>query len=118
MNACFLANLVNRDFNRIGDRINFFTNTTACILAKVRCGALNPINGQLQQQLNTITNPGVTNNAGTAGYFHYNALQIAPNGDIKVVAFPPAFVVGDYFCTNSANLEQSNFDNSTCIFNI
>lgn len=87
-------------------------------MAKVRCGNMNPITGELQQQYNSINPPELTNNAGTAGYYYYNALQIAPNGDLKVVAFPPSFVVGDRFCTATANLEQSNYDNSTCIFRI
>lgn len=116
MNACFLGNLVNRDFNRVNDRINFFTNTTACILARTRCNAYNPITGELQQQLSQVYPVGLTNNVGTGGYYSHNSLQISPNGDIKIVAFPASVIVGDLFCSNSATLEQSTYDGQTCIF--
>lgn len=115
VNACFVASMVNRDFTRILDRLNFYSNTTACILAKARCNPMNPITGELQQQLTQIYPIGLTNGVGTAGFYNHNALQIAPNGDIKIIAFPSSIITGDYFCSTSATLEQSLYDGITCI---
>lgn len=116
VNACFLASMVNRDFTRILDRLNFFSNTTACILAKSRCDIANPITGELQQQLGQIYPIGLTNGVGTAGFYNHNALQIAPNGDVKIIAFPSSIVTGDYFCSGGATtLEQSLYDGITCL---
>lgn len=116
VNACFLASMVNRDFTRILDRLNFFSNTTACILAKSRCNIANPITGELQQQLGQIYPIGLTNGVGTVGYYNHNALQIAPNGDVKIIAFPSSIVTGDYFCSGGATtLEQSLYDGITCL---
>lgn len=107
--------MVNRDFTRILDRLNFYSNATACILAKSRCGTANPITGELQQQLTQVYPIGLTNGAGTAGFYNHNALQIAPNGDIKIVAFPSSIITGDFFCSSDATLEQSLYDGVTCI---
>lgn len=115
LNACFLVNLVGRDFNRINDRVTFYTNTTACILARTRCSAYNPITGELQQQLTQVYPLGLTNNAGTGGYYNHNSLQITPGGDIKIVAFPVSVVVGDFFCSSTHSLEQSTYDGQTCV---
>lgn len=114
VNACFVASMVNRDFTRILDRLNFYSNTTACILAKTRCEIQHPITGQLQQQLTQVQPIGLTNGAGTAGFYNHNALQIALNGDIKIVSFPSSVITGDYFCT-LPTWEQSVYDGITCI---
>lgn len=81
----------------------------------MRCSRLNPITGELQQQISETYPIGLTNSVGTAGYFDFNALQIAPNGDLKVIAFPPSYVNGDFFCTKTVTFEQSTYDNSTCM---
>lgn len=108
--------MVNRDFNRFNDRISFYTNTTACLLARTRCSAYNPITGELQQQLSQPYPIGLTNNVGTGGYYNHNSLQVSPNGDLKIVAFPVSVVVGDLFCSTTNSLEQSTYDGQTCVF--
>lgn len=114
INSCFLTNLVNRDFNRVPDRITFFTNTTACILARTRCNDINPITGDFQRQVGSPKYPpGVSNGVGTAGYYHYNALQIGTNGDLKIIAFPPTIITGNHFCSHNISLAQSPFG-QTC----
>lgn len=107
---------MNRDFNRMADRIAFFTNTTACILARARCSDINPITGDLQRQKTSLYPPGITNSVGTAGYFHHNALQIARNGDIKIVAFPSTTVLGNTFCSLNISLDQSPYNSQTCVY--
>lgn len=118
INTCFLANLVARDFNVFAHRINFYTNITACILARTRCSDVNPITGDLQRQQGSLFPPGITNGAGTGGYFFYNALQIARNGDMKILSFPPQIVTGNVFCSNysSISLQQSPYDSRTCLY--
>lgn len=105
---------MNRDFNRLIDRINFYTNTTACILAKTRCADINPITADIQRQKGSFYPVGITNAVGTAGYYHYNAVQISRNGDLKIIGLPSAWVLGNTFCTYNISLEQSNYDSSTC----
>lgn len=106
-------NLVNRDFNRLQDRISFYTNTTACILAKTRCSEINPITADIQRQQGSFYPPGITNAVGTAGFFHYNAMQIGRNGDIKIIGLPSAWVLGNSFCNHNISLDQSPYGN-TC----
>lgn len=116
INLCFIANLVNRDFNRIPDRITFYTNTTACILARTRCSLINPITADVQRQKSVIPPIGITNAVGTAGYYHYNALQIARNGEIKIIGLPSAWVLGNTFCTHNISLDQSPYNAQVCPF--
>lgn len=114
INSCFLANLVNRDFNVPINRISFFTNTTACILARTRCSPINPITGDIQRQNNSLRPSGITNSVGTAGYYHHNALQISRSGNIKIVALPTTNVIGDSFCSLDFSLEQSSYNIPMC----
>lgn len=114
INTCFLANLINRDFNVVSNRIGFYTNTTACILARTRCGIVNPITGDIQRQNYSIQPDGITNSVGSAGYFNHNALQVSRNGDIKIVAFPTANVVGNALCSSDQSLDQSPYNLATC----
>lgn len=107
INGCFVQNLVNRDFNRIPDRVSFYTNTTACILAKTRCSDINPITGDIQRQRGSIYPPGITNSVGTAGYYHHNAIQIGPNGDMKIIGLPSVWVLSNTFCATKVSLEQT-----------
>lgn len=107
---------MNRDFNRIIDRISFYTNTTACILARTLCSDINPITGDFQLQKTSIHPVGITNSVGTAGYYHHNALQISRNGDIKIIAFPSTLVLGNAFCSRSISLNQSTYSRETCGF--
>lgn len=113
INSCFTANLVNRDFNRVDDRINFYSNTTACILARTRCSTINPITADIQRQKGSIYPIGITNSVGTAGYYHYNAIQIGRNGDIKIIGLPSSWVLGNSFCNQNISLDQSSYGN-TC----
>lgn len=105
---------MNRDFNRVIDRVSFYTNTTACILARTRCNEINPITGDIQRQKGSIYPVGITNAVGTAGYYHYNALQIGQNGDIKIIGLPSTWVLGNTFCNNKISLEQSPYDRNVC----
>lgn len=114
INTCFLANLINRDFNVVSNRIGFYTNTTACILARTRCSIVNPITGDIQRQNYSIQPDGITNSVGSAGYFNHNALQVSRNGDIKIVAFPTANVVSNALCSSDQSLDQSPYNLPTC----
>lgn len=106
--------MVNRNFNSVPDRVHFYTNTTACILARARCNEVNPITADFQRQKGTIYPIGITNAVGTAGYYHFNALQIARNGDIRIVGLPSAWVLGNTFCSRNISLDQSPYDQQTC----
>lgn len=104
IDACFLTNLVGRDFTRQAERLTFYTNATSCILSRARCSAYNPITGELQV---------VTTASGRLA--RYNALQISPAGDIRLVAFGGATAVAEYFCSATRQtLEQASFDNADC----
>lgn len=107
---------MNRDFNRLFDRVNFYTNTTACILAKARCSDINPITGDIQRQKGSIYPPGITNSVGTAGYYHHNAVQIGLNGDIKIIGLPSVWVLSNSFCSSQITLEQSPYNQQTCLY--
>lgn len=95
--------------------IYWFLYRKACVLARARCSAFNPITGELQQQLPAVYSVGQTNNVGTAGYFSSNALQISPLGDIRIIAFPGNIGVGNLFCSSNSNLDQSTYDSQTCL---
>lgn len=105
---------MNRNFNLVPDRIHFYTNTTACILAKTRCSEVNPITADFQRQTGSIHPIGVTNAAGTAGFYHYNALQISYNGDIRIIGLPSAWVLGNTFCSRNISLSQAPYDQQIC----
>lgn len=86
------------------DRVSFYTNTTSCILSRSRCNSYNPITGELQRVIPQRV----------ATQFMYNALQITPTGDIRIVTFPGTVGVAEFFCSTRATLEQNSFDNADC----
>lgn len=88
------------------------TNVTSCILSRARCSAYNPITGELQTvvpQRNAVSAYGAV-----ASVSSFNALQITPAGDIRVVRFSGTVGVADYFCSTRATLEQDSFDGADC----
>lgn len=85
------------------DREYFYTNTTSCILAMARCNKYNPITGEYQipQPMNSPK-------------YLYNALQVSPTGDLRIITFPGTTGVAEYFCSNKATLDQATFGNAVC----
>lgn len=112
------------------DRIYFYTNITSCILAKTRCAQYNPISGELQNQF--IGGPlpagaAVVNKLNAAASWvgahpplaanplYFNSLQIAENGDIRIITFPTASTsVTDLFCSRFPNFQQAGFGSYNC----
>ncbi|XP_055690388.1 uncharacterized protein LOC129793907 [Lutzomyia longipalpis] len=78
-------------------RIALLGNATGCILARARCSQFNPITGVYQ---------GTTLSATT--------LQIAPNGDLRVVAFPPNLPTVELFCSSRNTLDQAVYQGAIC----
>lgn len=108
VSSCFNENYPNFNLTNgvIANRIFFITNVTSCILAKSRCSLYHPISGEYQPQQQP--QPGLA-------ISYYNSLQIAPNGDIKLVTFPYSTKTAELFCSNSLNgLEQAVYRNFVC----
>lgn len=107
INSCFMENYQNFNLTNgvVSNRIFFITNVTSCILARSRCSLYHPISGEYQAPQQP--------QPGLATYF--NTLQIAPNGDIKLVTFPYTTKVAELFCSNSLiGLEQASYRNFIC----
>ncbi|XP_063975841.1 uncharacterized protein LOC135161842 isoform X1 [Diachasmimorpha longicaudata] len=80
-----------------------FVNTTACILAKTRCGGLNPITGSEQEHLNfsKLSIPSI------------NAILINSNYDMNIVQLP--FVQGAIDdCAKYRNIQQASWPSVQC----
>lgn len=108
VNFCFMENYPNFNLTNgvVSNRIFFITNVTACILAKSRCSLYHPLSGEYQPQQQP--QPGLA-------VSYYNSMQIAPNGDIKLVTFPYTTKVAELFCSNSMyGLEQAVYRNFMC----
>lgn len=103
IDSCFMLNLVNRDFTNPVSRQAFYTNTTSCILARARCNAYNPITGELQQQQRF-----------SSQNYLFNSLQVAPNGDLRIVSFPGTTGVAEFFCSTRSSLEQATYGDAVC----
>ncbi len=98
-----MLNLPSRDFNNPVSRQTFYTNTTSCILARVRCNSYNPITGERQQQQRFPSQN-----------YLFNSLQVAPNGDLRIVSFPGTTGVAEFFCSTRSSLEQATFGDAVC----
>ncbi|KAL5282622.1 hypothetical protein ACFFRR_005616 [Megaselia abdita] len=108
VNSCFMENYPNFNLTNgvVSNRIFFITNVTACILAKSRCSLYHPISGEYKPQQQP--QPGIS-------ISYYNSMQIAPNGDIKLVSYPYTTKVAELFCSNSLNgLEQAVYREFIC----
>lgn len=81
-----------------------FINTTACILAKTRCGAPNPITGAFQNDelINKLHIPSM------------NAIFVNSEYDINIVQLP--FGNGQFLddCVKYRNIEQANWPSVKC----
>ncbi|XP_055715466.1 uncharacterized protein LOC129809561 [Phlebotomus papatasi] len=77
-------------------RVALLGNATGCILARTRCSQFNPITGEYQA-------------VGLAA----TALQIASNGDLRVVAFPSNLVTAEIFCSRTT-LDQAAYQGALC----
>ncbi|XP_043477861.1 uncharacterized protein LOC122508515 [Leptopilina heterotoma] len=81
-----------------------FINTTACILAKTRCGAPNPITGAFQgdELINKLHIPSM------------NAIFVNSEYDINIVQLP--FGNGQFLddCVKYRNIEQANWPGVKC----
>lgn len=113
---CFLVNLPNRNLALAADRLSLFTNVTSCVLSRARCNLYNPITGELQTvrpQRTTVSTVSSAASTGTSSGT-FNALQITPAGDIRIVRFPGTVGVAEFFCSSRATLEQDSYDNADC----
>lgn len=110
IDGCFIQNLIGRDFTRNPDRVSFYTNVTSCVLSRARCNTYNPITGELQ----LVQQPPNQQVPISARFSMYNALQITPAGDIRIVTFPGTTGVAEFFCSTRSTLEQDSFDNADC----
>ncbi|XP_055525156.1 uncharacterized protein LOC129718411 [Wyeomyia smithii] len=110
VNQCILQTLNNRNLNLESDRVGFYSNATACILARARCAAYNPITGELQTPSIPI-NPllGLPNTGMLT-----NSLQVSPLGDIRIISFPSQIMVADLFCSIPTGLDQASYGDSVC----
>ncbi|XP_059615428.1 uncharacterized protein LOC132260989 [Phlebotomus argentipes] len=78
-------------------RIALLGNATGCILARARCSPYNPITGDLRTGAPLST-----------------ALQIAGNGDLRIVAFAPNVATGELFCSSRTPLDQAAYLGALC----
>lgn len=104
---CLIENS-NRNLTTQQDRVNYYTNITACILARSRCNAYNPITGELQSGNNL--SPLLHFQSGVLS----NALQITTNGDIRIVSFSQKVGVSGLFCATQTSLDQAGYGVTTC----
>lgn len=81
-----------------------FVNTTACILAKTRCGAPNPITGtfQVDELTNKLHIPTM------------NAMFVNSEYDINIIQLP--FGNGQFLddCAKYRNIEQASWPSVKC----
>lgn len=101
IDTCFLISIAGLNLTNQAERVYLFTNTTSCILASSRCDPYNPITGIFQ---GTYGSSLQLNQYMTFA----NALQITPNGDVRIVSFPRNTFTGDQFCAASNQLDQSS----------
>lgn len=101
VDQCFLISMAGLNLTTTQGRVNLFTNTTSCILAASRCDAYNPITGVFQGVYGSQSQ--LTEQMTLA-----NALQITPNGDIRIVSFPRHTFSVDQFCMSSNQLDQAS----------
>uniref|UniRef100_A0A6V7HUS0 Uncharacterized protein n=1 Tax=Bracon brevicornis TaxID=1563983 RepID=A0A6V7HUS0_9HYME len=81
-----------------------FVNTTACILAKTRCGALNPITGAAQDGLDIASKLNIPS---------LNAILVNTDYDINIVQLP--FVHGPIdICAKYRNVQQATWPSVDC----
>ncbi|CAG9801821.1 unnamed protein product [Chironomus riparius] len=104
---CLIENS-NRNLTTQQDRVNYYTNITACILARSRCNAYNPITGELQSGNNL--SPLLHFQSGVLS----NALQITTSGDIRIVSFSQKVGVSGLFCATQTSLDQAGYGVTTC----
>ncbi|KAH0560107.1 hypothetical protein KQX54_001419 [Cotesia glomerata] len=79
-------------------------NTTACILAKTRCGSMNPITGAYKAS-NTSTKYSIIPTI--------NAILVNTDYDINIIQMPFGHGVIDE-CAKYRNIEQANWPNLQC----
>lgn len=104
---CLLENIA-RNLTSQQDRVNFYTNITSCVLARARCNSYNPITGELQSP--NRYSAFLPN----AGYLS-NALQIAPNGDLRIFSYQSQQLgVSSTFCSTKSTLDQAGYGVTTC----
>ncbi|KAG5684225.1 hypothetical protein PVAND_013463 [Polypedilum vanderplanki] len=104
---CLLEN-ISRNLTAQQDRVNFYTNITACILARARCNAYNPITGEVQSANNL--SPLFPLQTGVLS----NALQVTTTGDIRIVSFSQKVGVSGLFCATQTSLDQAGYGVTTC----
>lgn len=78
------------------DRVQFYINTTKCILNSIKCNQYNPITGEYQPNLN---------NSPLS-----NSIQISMNGEIRIITFPFNVRVKHIFCSSYSKI-SSQTDN-------
>ncbi|XP_057330495.1 uncharacterized protein LOC130670898 isoform X1 [Microplitis mediator] len=81
-----------------------YVNTTACILAKTRCGSLNPITGALKEG-NTSTKFSIIPTM--------NAILVNTNYDINIIQMPFGHGVIDE-CAKYRNIQQATWPSVQC----
>ncbi|KAH1029405.1 hypothetical protein HUJ05_002654 [Dendroctonus ponderosae] len=96
-----------------GDQVILYKNITSCILATARCAKINPITGQPQTNRLTNIRYGFYGNQLTSVPL-YNALQINPAGDLRIIALPATTSIQNYFCPREVNLRESSWMEYDC----
>ncbi|XP_034936537.1 uncharacterized protein [Chelonus insularis] len=81
-----------------------FVNTTACILAKTRCGIMNPITGVYQDGIDASTKLSIPS---------MNAILVNSNYDINIIQLPFGTGVIDE-CAKYRNVEQATWPSVQC----
>lgn len=112
IDSCFTTTMVGRNLTNPLDRVAFYTNTTACILARARCNQFNPITGELQP-----IQRAYQTNYPSSNYVPVpmsNALQVTTGGNLRIVSFPMTVGVANYFCSSETGLDQAPFGDSVC----
>ncbi|XP_055381480.1 uncharacterized protein LOC129612055 isoform X2 [Condylostylus longicornis] len=92
ISGCIQENVGRFDLTQPLPRVYFYSNVTACILARARCNPYNPVSGILQQP-------------NTAQYAY---------GDLRIITFPNNIGIGDLFCSRSQSLNQAPYNSLTC----
>ena len=83
-----------------------FVNTTACILAKTRCAATNPITGAYQHEDDLISNKLKSSSI--------NSILVNSDYDIIIMQLPFGHGVVDE-CAKYRNVEQASWSSAKCI---
>lgn len=96
------------------DQISLIKDTVSCILARTRCGNVNPITGQHQNNRITTTIYDKWGKPQNNAIPLYNSLQITPENDLRIVNFPGTTKIQNYFCRSQPNLKESSWLEFSC----